>query len=137
MKNKKELLRMLKFTLFSISAGLIQLSSYTLFYEALHWAPWLAYLVSLILSVIWNFNFNRKYTFQSAANVPVAMLKTLLFYAVFTPCSTWLEHYLTGLGWNEYLVTGINMLLNFVLEYLYQRLYVFRGHVDDRKKNEE
>ena len=149
MKNKKELLRMLKFTLFSISAGLIQLSSYTLFFEALHWAPWLAYLVSLILSVIWNFTFNRKYTFQSAANVPQAMLKTLLFYLVFTPVSTWWTAALTGANpftgaeasseplVNNYIVQLGTMLINFVLEYLYQRLYVFRGHVDDRKKNEE
>ena len=137
MDKRKEWLRALKFTLFSISAGVIEIGAFTLLNEVMHWNYWVCYLIALVLSVVWNFTLNRRFTFQSAANVPVAMLKTLLFYAVFTPCSTWLEHYLTGLGWNEYLVTGINMLLNFVLEYLYQRLYVFRGHVDDRKKNEE
>jgi len=132
MRDKKELWRMLKFTLFSISAGVIEFSVFTLLNETLHLDYWVSYLIALVLSVVWNFTLNRRYTFQSAANVPVAMAKTLLFYAVFTPASTWLEHYLTGLGWNEYLVTGINMALNFVLEYLYQRYYVFRSSVDTK-----
>ena len=133
MQNKKELWRMLKFTLFSISAGVIEIVSFTLLNELTGWSYWPCYLIALVLSVLWNFTLNRRYTFKSAANVPVAMLKTLLFYAVFTPASTALGEYLTGtLGWNEYLVTGINMLLNFALEYLYQRYYVFRRHVDDR-----
>lgn len=147
MKNKKELLRMLKFTLFSISAGLIQLSSYTLFYEALHWAPWLAYLVSLILSVIWNFTFNRKYTFQSAANVPQAMLKTLLFYLIFTPVSTWWTAALTGENpftgtpadeqkalISPWIVQIGTMLINFVTEFLWQRFVVYRNRVDTTVK---
>lgn len=132
MKNKKELWRMIKFTLFSISAGVIEIGAFTLLNELTSWSYWVCYLIALVLSVVWNFTLNRRYTFQSAANVPVAMLKTLLFYAVFTPASTWLEHYLTGLGWNEYVVTGINMLLNFVLEYLYQRYFVYGKQVDNR-----
>jgi len=134
MRNKKELWRMVKFTLFSISAGLIEILTYTLLKEQAGWADWLCYLIALVLSVVWNFTLNRRYTFHSAANVPKAMLQTLLFYAVFTPSSTWLEHTLTAAGWNGYLVTGINMILNFVLEYLYQRYYVYRRHVDDRMK---
>lgn len=130
-EKKAELLRSVKFTLFSISAGLIQIGSFTLLNELLHLDYWASYLIALVLSVLWNFTLNRRYTFHSANNVPVAMLKVALFYAVFTPASTWLEHWLTtGCGWNEYLVTAINMVLNFVLEFLYDRFFVFRGSID-------
>ena len=132
---KKELLRVVKFTLFSISAGLIEIVSFTLFNELLHLPYWLSYLIALVLSVLWNFTLNRKFTFQSAANVPVAMLKVAAYYAVFTPLSTLLEHALAGnLGWNEYLVTGINMLLNFTTEFLYQRFFVFGKSIDTAKR---
>ena len=133
MKNK-ELLRTIKFTLFSISAGLIQILSFTLLNEFLELPYEISYLIALVLSVIWNFTLNRQYTFQSAGNVPKAMLLVALFYVVFTPASTWLEKYLTDLGWNEYLVTLINMVLNFVLEYLYDRFVVFRGSIDTNAK---
>ena len=130
-EKKAELLRSVKFTLFSISAGVIQIGSFTLLNELFHLDYWVSYLAALVLSVLWNFILNRRYTFHSANNVPVAMLKVALFYAVFTPASTWLEHWLTtGCGWNEYLVTAINMVLNFVLEFLYDRFYVFRGSID-------
>ena len=87
--------------------------------------------LSRVGSSILNFTLNRKYTFKSAANVPIAMLKVAAYYAVFTPLSTWLEHLLTtGAGWNEYLVTAINMLLNFVTEFLYQRFFVFGKSLD-------
>lgn len=128
---KKELIRSIKFTLFSISAGLIQIGCFTLLNELMHLDYWVSYLIALVLSVIWNFTLNRRYTFQSANNVPIAMLKVALFYAVFTPASTWLEHFLAGQqGWNEYLVTAINMVMNFVLEFLYDRFFVFRKSLD-------
>ena len=130
----KEIFRFLKFALISASAGLIELGSFTLFNEVLHWPYWLSYMIALILSVLWNFTLNRKYTFQSASNIPEAMLKVALFYVVFVPASTWLEHYLTGLGMNEYLVTVINMLINFGLEFVYQRYYVFKDSLDTNKK---
>ena len=130
-EKKAELLRSVKFTLFSISAGVIQIGSFTLLNELLHLDYWVSYLAALVLSVLWNFTLNRRYTFHSANNVPVAMLKVALFYAAFTPASTWLEHWLTtGCGWNEYLVTAINMVLNFALEFLYDRFFVFRGSID-------
>ena len=134
MKDKKELLRMIKFTLFSISAGLIEAASFALLNELTAWSYWPCYLIALVLSVVWNCTLNRRYTFQSAANVPVAMALTLLFYAVFTPLSTILGQYLADKGWNEYLVTGLNMVANFVLEFLWQRFVVYRNHIDDRKK---
>ena len=131
----KEFFRFLKFALISASAGLIELGSFTLFNELLHWPYWLSYMVALVLSVVWNFTLNRKYTFQSAADVPSAMLKVALFYAVFVPASTWIEHFMTSLGINEYIVTIGNMLLNFVLEFLYQRYYVFRDSIDTNTKH--
>ena len=132
---KKEWIRVVKFTLFSISAGLIEIVSFALLNELLHLPYWMSYLIALVLSVLWNFTLNRKFTFKSAANVPVAMLKVACYYAVFTPLSTLLEHQLAGnLGWNEYLVTAINMLLNFVTEFLFQRFVVYRNSVDTAEK---
>ena len=127
----KEFWRAVKFTLFSISAGIIEIASFTLMNEVLKWPYRFSYLTALVLSVLWNFTLNRKYTFKSAANVPVAMLKVAAFYVVFTPLSTLLGDFLvTKLGWNEYLVTAINMVLNFVTEFLYQRFFVFGKSVD-------
>lgn len=131
----KEFTRLLKFTFFSISAGLIEIGTFTLLNELLHAPYWFSYLCGLVLSVLWNFTLNRKFTFQSAGNIPSAMLKVALFYVVFTPLSTFLEHYMTiSLGWNEYLATAINMILNFTTEFLYQRFYVFRNTIDTRQK---
>ena len=134
-ETKKELIRSLKFVLFSASAGIIQVLSFTLMEELLHLPHWVSYLVSLILSVLWNFTLNRKFTFYSANHVPTAMLKVALFYLMFTPLSTWWTAVLTGaeVGWNEYLVLVLTMLINFVTEYLYDRLVVFRGSIDTAK----
>jgi len=136
MNTKKELIRSLKFVLFSISAGVIQVVSFTLMEELLHFDHWISYLVSLILSVLWNFTLNRKFTFHSASNVPIAMLKVAAFYLVFTPLSTWWTDVLTGesVGWNEYIVLALTMIINFVSEYLFQRFVVFRKSIDTAKK---
>lgn len=135
-ERKKDLIRALKFFLFSVSAGVVQIASFTLLNEVIFidggaFGYWFSYLVALILSVIWNFTFNRRFTFKSAANVPIAMLLVFAFYAVFAPLSTLLEWWLSDLnGWNEYLVLAINMVINFVTEFLYQRYVVFRKSLD-------
>ena len=130
-ERKKELIRTIKFTLFSVSAGLIQILSFTLLNELMAWPYWPSYLISLILSVLWNFTLNRRFTFQSASNVPIAMAQTAAFYLVFTPVSTVAGNYLAEtLGWNDYLVTALNMAANFILEYLFQRFVVFRDSID-------
>ena len=126
----KETLRAIKFTLFSISAGVIQIVTFTLLNELTALPEHISYLIALVLSVLWNFTFNRRYTFQSAGNVPKAMLLVGLFYCVFTPVSTWVEKTLVGMGWNEYLVTGLNMGCNFVTEFLYDKFVVFRNDTD-------
>ena len=131
MKDRKELWRAVKFLLFSASAGIIEIVSFALLNELTGWSYWPCYLIALVLSVLWNFTLNRRFTFRSANNVPVAMLKVAAYYAVFTPLSTVLGSWLAdGLGWNEYLVTAINMVLNFVTEYLYDTFVVFRGTID-------
>ena len=128
--DKKELMRAVKFTLFSISAGIIQLLSFTLMNEVFHWSYWVCYLTALILSVLWNFTLNRKVTFRSANNVPIAMLKVAAYYLVFTPLSTWGGDWLNGIGWNEYAVLAINMALNLSLEYLWDNFVVYRNSKD-------
>ena len=133
--NKKDILRAVKFTLFSISAGVIQMGSFTLLNELTGWSYWPCHLISLTLSVLWNFTLNRKFTFQSAANIPVAMLKTAGYYVVFTPLSSLLGEYLTAdLLWNEYVVEILVLLLNFVTEFLFQRFFVFGSSLDTNKK---
>lgn len=132
-EKKKEFFRALKFTLFSISAGIIQTVVFTLMNELLQWNYWVCYLTSLVLSVLWNFTLNRKITFQSAANIPIAMLKVAGYYLVFTPLSTWAGNVLTAIGWNEYIVFILSMLTNFVTEYLFQRFFVFGSSIDTAK----
>ena len=147
MKNKREWGRVLKFTLFSISAGAIEMASFALLNELLHGSYWPCYLIALTLSVLWNFTLNRKFTFQSANNVPQAMalvllaeplLRRRLHRCAFTPLSTLLGSYLADtLHWNEYLVTFLNMVLNLVTEYVYDRLVVYRGAVDTARRPEK
>lgn len=129
--NTKELRRSLKFLLFSLSAGILQIGCFTLLNELVQLDYWVSYLIALTASVLWNFTFNRRYTFKSDGNVGRAMLLVFAFYCVFTPLSTLLEHQLAGvMGWNEYLVTAINMVLNFITEFLYQRFVVYRKSLD-------
>ena len=134
MMDKKELIRTVKFTLFSISAGIIEIVLFTLLDKFTGWAYWPKYLIALIASVIWNFTLNREYTFKSANNVPIAMIKVAIFYVIFTPVSTIAGNYLAeSLGWNDILVTLLNMACNFILEYLYDKYVVCRGSIDTKK----
>ena len=131
--------RVLRFVLLSASAGLIEFGSFTLLNEFTPLRYWPCYLTALVLSVLWNFTLNRKFTFRSTANVPRAMFLVALYYAVFTPLTTWGGDFLAeNLGWNEYVVTILNMALNLVTEFLYQRYVVYRGTVDSavREKQE-
>lgn len=134
MKNRA-FLQMVKFTLFSISAGVIQVGSFTALNELLRWRYWPAYLISLILSIVWNFTFNRRYTFKSAANVPVAMAKLFGFYAIFTPLSTWLGHVAETAGINDYIILIVTMLSNFVLEFLFCKMIVYKNQENTRTEN--
>ena len=137
MKSKEELVRMIKFLLFSASAGAIQILSFTLMNEVFRWNYWVCYLTALVLSVLWNLTLNRKFTFKSANNVPVAMLKVAAYYAVFTPISTWGGDALANIGWNEYLVLILSMLLNFTTEFVYDRFFVFGRSIDTAIEKKE
>ena len=123
---KKSLWQAVKFTLFSISAGIIQIGSFALM-ELFIRDYWIPYLISLVLSILWNFTLNRKYTFKSAANVPVAMAKVFGFYLVFTPLSTWLGALAEEAGANDFLILAVTMVANFLLEFLFCKFVVYRG----------
>ena len=132
---KKEFWRVVKFVLFSASAGLIEAGTIALLETLTPLPSWACYLVGLVLSVLWNFTLNRKFTFQSAANVPIAMLKVACYYAVFTPLSTWGVKYLTETaGWSPVFADGLSMLTNLVTEFLYQRFFVFGKSIDTAKR---
>ena len=123
------------FVFFSASAGIIEMGSFALLNELLDWPYWPSYLIALTLSGLWNFTLNRKFTFKSAANVPKAMFLVFLYYLVFTPLTTVGGNYLAeNLHWNEYLVTAINMILNLVTEFLYQKHVVYKNQIDNAVK---
>lgn len=136
-KDLKELFRVLKFFVISTSAGIIQIGSFALFNEVFVWNYWVSYLLSLLLSIVWNFTINRKLTFKSANNIKIAMLLVLAFYAVFTPVSTVLGELAENNGVNEYIVLGVTMLSNLVLEFLFTRYVVYRNSCDTAKTKKE
>lgn len=128
----KEFVRVLKFIFFSISAGLIEMGSFSLLTEFTQLPYWPRYLIALVLSVLWNFTLNRKFTFQSSNNIPKAMFKVFIYYLIFTPLSTILGDYLVKIGLNDYIATLINMIINLITEFLYQRYYVFKDSIDTK-----
>lgn len=131
-----EVWRAIKYALLSASAGAIEFLVFTLLNEFTNWRYWPCYLIALIISIIWNFYINRRFTFKSDVNAAGALLKIAGYYAVFTPVSTWGGDYLAEtLGWNEYLVTVLNLVFNLVTEYTFQRLVVYGNKVDNRKKS--
>ena len=137
-KKKKEIIRMSKFLIFSISAGVIEALVFALLNELTDLRYWPCYLSALVLSVLWNFTLNRQFTFKAANNIPVAMAKVAVFYLIFTPITTIGGNYLVEtLGWNEYLVTAMNMVLNFATEYIYDRFIVFGKMIDTKVEDDE
>lgn len=121
-----ELFEFLKFLGFSISAGVIQIVSFEIMFDLIGWKVWWAcHLISLALSVVWNFTFNRKFTFKSASNVPLAMSFAFLFYVAFTPASVFGGQALKDIGWNGTLVEALMMVINFVLEFVWDKFVVF------------
>ena len=133
--------RFLKFLFFSCTAGGIQIGSFTLLNEVAHLSYWPSYLIALVLSIVYNFTVNRKFTFKSANNIPIAMLKVLGYYAVFTPISTLLGNYFTARFADvkaiEYIVLGITMVTNMVTEFLFQKFVVFKGSENTSIENSQ
>lgn len=134
---KETIIQILKFVAFSMGAGIIQIVSYTIIHELTDCEHWKAYLPSLILSVLYNFTVNRRYTFKSANNVPVAMLKVALFYCVFTPVSLYLGQLAENAGVNNYIVEVVTMSCNLVTEYLFCRFVVYRNSMNTNKLAEK
>ena len=132
MKKHKQLWQAVTFTLFSVSAGVIQIGSFAIL-ELFIQDYWVPYLISLTLSILWNFTLNRRYTFKSAANVSVAMAKVFGFYLVFTPASTYLGSLAEKGGVNDFFILIATMLANFVLEFLFCKFAVYRGKEDTLK----
>ena len=134
LSKKENFYQVAKFVGFSISAGVIQIATFTLLNELIKWSYWPSYLIALTLSVLWNFTLNREFTFKSANNVPVAMLLVGAYYLVFTPLSTWWGEALTNVGWNEYLVLFITMVINMSTEFLFCRFVVYRNSINTNKR---
>ena len=131
MESKNEnLTQMIKFLLFSMSAGIIQAITFTILFELVGFIYWPAYLIALILSVVWNFTLNRKFTFKSAANVPKAMTKIAIYYLIFTPLSTWWGDALTSINWNAYLVLFITMVSNLISEFIVTKYIVYKNQIN-------
>ena len=127
--NKKSVWQAVKYSLFSFSAGGIQAISFALLFNLLFQSKQemysLCHIIALVLSVLWNFTLNRKFTFGASNNIPIAMLKVAAFYVVFTPGSAWLGQLAVNAGWYGLLVEGLTMVANFVLEFLYFKFVVF------------
>lgn len=122
---KETLIQVLKFVAFSMGAGIIQTVTFTLLNEIAHLEYWGSYLTALVLSVLYNFTVNRRYTFKSATNVPVAMIKVAIYYLIFTPVSTYLGNMAENGGVNEYIVLAVTMLCNMATEFLVCRFWVY------------
>lgn len=135
--SKNNALQAVKFGIFSISAGVIETVTFTLLNEVAKLSYWPAYLTALVLSVLWNFTINRRFTFRSTANVPIAMAKIFVFYLFFTPLSTYLGNIAATKGINEYAVLALTMAANFVLEFLYSKFIVYRGQENTIDKKED
>ena len=133
---KQNILQALKYLMFTASAGIIQFVTFTLLNETIPWAYWPSYLIALVLSVVYNFTINRKFTFKSAKNIPLAMTQIFLYYLVFTPLSTWWGEALTLAGWNEYIVLIGTMVINFLTEFSVYRFIVFRKHMYTNKEGQ-
>jgi len=129
-KHSEGTIQAIKFLIFSISAGGIQALSFIFIFEVIKLEYWPSYLISLTLSVLWNFTWNRKFTFKSANNVPMAMFKVFLYYLAFTPLSTWWGDALTNIGWNEYLVLFGTMVINLITEFLFTKYVVYKGSIN-------
>ena len=134
LSKKENVEQIVKFFIFSTSAGIIQTIAFSLMTEFTDWVYWPRYLIALILSVLWNFTLNREFTFKSANNVPLAMMKVAMFYVVFTPLTTWGGNALSLQGVNEYLILFGTMGLNLTSEFLYDRFFVFKDSINTNKR---
>lgn len=132
LSKKENLIQIGKFVLFSISAGIIQVLVFTLCEELFHLPYWPSYLTALIASVVYNFTVNRRFTFKSANNIPKAMMQLGIYYAIFTPLSTWWGDALVQIGISDYIVLGGTMVVNLITEFCVNRFIIYRTSMNTR-----
>ena len=127
----QEIIKLLTFVGCEASAALVQIGVYTLLDVTTGWTYWQKYLPALIASVLWSFTANRKFTFKSVSNIPLAMLKVTIYYTIFTPVSTWWGDALAAQHWvispqaQGYVILIGTMLVNFVTEFCVYRFWVY------------
>lgn len=151
-EKRKGVMQFVKYALCAASAGIIQLALFSILQAAIpatdktirfivediELVAFIATTVALCASIIWNFTFNRKFTFKDAGNVPKAMVLAFLFYVPFYPFQTWyvctikkllLEHMNEDLA--GIIAEGTVMIINFALEFMWQKFVVFRKKKED------
>lgn len=154
-EKRKGVLQFIKYALCAASAGIIQLALFSILQavipqsgktirfivEDMDLVTFISTTVALCASILWNFTFNRKFTFKDAGNVPKAMLLAFLFYVPFYPFQTWYVHTIKSLllgplstQASGIIAEGSVMVINFVLEFMWQKFVVFRKR---KEKKEE
>lgn len=150
---RKGVVQFIKYALCAASAGIIQIVLFSILQtvlpkdmgnihfivEDMQLGTFIATTVALCASILWNFTFNRKFTFKDAGNVPLAMFLAFLFYVPFYPFQTWYVHTIKTLLSHHINVDGAGiiaeasvMAINFALEFIWQKFVVFRKPKDKK-----
>lgn len=127
---KENIIQVVKFVAFSLGSGVIQTVVFTVLNEFMHFDYWQSYLPAIFLGVLYGFTVNRRFTFKSANNVPVAMAKLAFYYCIFIPTSTYLGNLAENKGVNEYIVLVVTMLANLTTAFLVNRLWIYRNSMN-------
>lgn len=130
---KQILLQWIKFIIFSLSAGGLQFISFAIMHDFFYWGYIPSYPIALIISYVYNVTLNREFTFKSATNLPVAIVKVTFYYIIFAPLSSWWGWKLENIL-NPYVILLGTMLVNFVTEFLFYNFFIFSGSVNTNKR---
>lgn len=157
-EKRKGVMQFIKYALCAASAGIIQIVLFSILQavipsngktihfivEDMDLVTFIATTVALCASILWNFTFNRKFTFKDAGNVPRAMILAFLFYVPFYPFQTWYVHTIKsllveaiGTDGAGIIAEGSVMIINFALEFMWQKFVVFRKPKDKKENKTE
>ena len=157
-EKRKGVMQFIKYALCAASAGIIQIVLFSILQavipsngktihfivEDMDLVTFIATTVALCASILWNFTFNRKFTFKDAGNVPKAMILAFLFYVPFYPFQTWYVHTIKsllveaiGTDGAGIIAEGSVMIINFALEFMWQKFVVFRKPKDKKENKTE
>ena len=157
-EKRKGVMQFIKYALCAASAGIIQIVLFSILQavipsngktihfivEDMDLVTFIATTVALCASILWNFTFNRKFTFKDAGNVPKAMILAFLFYVPFYPFQTWYVHTIKsllveaiGTDGAGIIAEGTVMIINFALEFMWQKFVVFRKPKDKKENKTE